>query len=38
VAKLGDLEKPSVPINSHSLNVPRQPGPQRKTYRSTPPS
>jgi hypothetical protein len=27
------LKKPSVPINSHSVNVPRLPGPERKTYR-----
>lgn len=33
VAQLGDLEEPSVPINSHSVDVPRQPGPERKTYR-----
>jgi hypothetical protein len=33
VAELGDLPKPSVPINSRSVTVPRQPGPERKTYR-----
>jgi hypothetical protein len=33
VAELGGLAKPSVPINNQSVTVPRQPGPERKTYR-----
>jgi hypothetical protein len=33
VAQLGGLAKPSVPINNHTLYVPRQPGPEKKTYR-----
>src|SRR5262245_34766671 len=33
VAQLGGLAKPSVPINNHTLYVPRQPGPEMKTYR-----
>jgi hypothetical protein len=33
VAELGDLQEPGVPINSRSVDVPRQPGPERRTYR-----
>jgi hypothetical protein len=33
VAELGALPKPTVTINSRSVLVPRQPGPERKTYR-----
>ena len=33
VAELGGLAKPSVTINSQSVTVPRQPGPERETYR-----
>jgi hypothetical protein len=33
VAELGALPRPSVKINSATLSVPRQPGPEKKTYR-----
>jgi hypothetical protein len=33
IAELGGLAKPSVPINSQTLHVPRQPGPEKKTNR-----
>jgi hypothetical protein len=33
VAELGALPRPSVKISSATLDVPRQPGPEKKTYR-----